>query len=70
MTANAPVQTRIANEGALPFEMVADSAAHAVGFKVKSEAALEDQRPPLSHAEAERRMADRRAEALARSAKS
>jgi DNA-damage-inducible protein J len=58
--------TRVALEGALPFEMVADTAAHDAWFKSKVEAALNDLRPALSHDEAEQHMAERRAKALNR----
>ena len=57
--------TRTANEGALPFTPVHD-AAYDAWFRAKVQEALEDARPMISHEEANRRMAGRRAAALAK----
>jgi len=39
--------TRTANEGALPFELTADGAAHDAWFRAKVREALNDPRPPF-----------------------
>ncbi len=57
--------TRTANEGALPFTPVND-AAYDAWFRAKVQEALDDPRPMISHEEVNRRMAKRRAAALAR----
>jgi DNA-damage-inducible protein J len=56
--------TRIANEGALPFPLVADPAAHDAWFRAKVQQALEDPRPAVPHDDVEAHFAKRRAAAL------
>jgi DNA-damage-inducible protein J len=56
--------TRTANEGALPFALAANAAAHDHWFRAKVQAALDDTRAPVAHAEVKRRFARRRAAAL------
>lgn len=56
--------TRTANEGALPFELAQSTAEHDAWFRAKVQAALEDQRPTVPHAEVKSRFAVRRAGAL------
>lgn len=63
------VLTRVANEGALPAGLVADSEAHDAWFLAKVQEALDDPRPTIPHDEASARFAKRRAAALSRSAK-
>jgi DNA-damage-inducible protein J len=57
--------TRTANEGALPFAP-ANNAAHDAWFRAKVREALDDTRPGISHQEAEKRMAKRRAAVLSK----
>ena len=57
---------RTANEGALPFELTADGAAHAAWFRAKVQEALSDPRPAIPHKKAEARFAKRRTAALRR----
>jgi DNA-damage-inducible protein J len=59
--------TRTANEGALPFTLTKDSAAHDAWFRAKVQEALNDPRPPISHEKVEARFAKRRAAALPKS---
>ena len=63
------VLTRVANEGALPVGLVADTDAHDAWFRAKVQEALNDPRTPIPHEEVEARFAKRRAAALRRSAK-
>ena len=63
------VLTRVANEGALPVGLVADTDAHDVWFRAKVQEALNDPRTPIPHDQVEARFANRRAAALRRSAK-
>lgn len=56
--------TRTANEGALPFPLTLDTAAHDAWFRGKVQEALDDPRPPVSHEEVENLFAKRRAAAL------
>lgn len=63
------VLTRVANEGALPVGLVADTHAHDAWFRAKVQEALNDPRAPVPHDEVEARFAKRRAAALRRSAK-
>ena len=63
------VLTRVANEGALPVGLVADTDAHDAWFRAKVQEALNDPRPPIPHDEVEARCANRRAAARRRSAK-
>ncbi len=55
--------TRTANEGALPFTLANDAAAHNTWFRAKVQEALDDPRPGLPHDEVEAYFADRRAAA-------
>jgi DNA-damage-inducible protein J len=63
------VLTRVANEGALPVGLVADTQAHDAWFRAKVQEALDDPRAPIPHAEVADRFARRRATALRKSAK-
>jgi DNA-damage-inducible protein J len=56
--------TRTANEGALPFALVGDPAAHDAWFRAKVQEALDDPRPNISQEEIEAHFAKRRATAL------
>ncbi|HEX3990423.1 MAG TPA: type II toxin-antitoxin system RelB/DinJ family antitoxin [Acetobacteraceae bacterium] len=56
--------TRVANEGALPFPLTADPAAHDTWFREKVREALEDFRPAAPDDEVEAHFAGRRAAAL------
>jgi DNA-damage-inducible protein J len=58
--------TRTANEGALPFELTVDSAAHDAWFRAKVQEALKDPRPAIPHKKVEAHFAKRRAAALHR----
>ena len=58
--------TRIAKEGALPFDFATDPAAHDAWFRAKVREALDDRRPPVPHGEVESHFAKRRAAALKR----
>jgi|SRR5579859_809681 len=60
--------TRVAKEGALPFDFATDPETHDRWFKAKVREALEDPRPALSHEEVEAHFAKRRAAALSRPA--
>jgi DNA-damage-inducible protein J len=60
--------TRIANEGALPFPLATDPAAHDAWFRAKVQQALADPRPAVTHAEVEARFAKRRTAALRKAA--
>lgn len=62
--------TRIANEGALPFDFATDRQTHDAWFREKVRAALDDQRPTVAQDEVEAYFAGRRAAALGRSAAS
>lgn len=55
--------TRVANEGALPFDFAVDPVAHDAWFRAKVREALEDPRPALPADEVEARFARRRASA-------
>lgn len=55
--------TRIANEGALPFDFAVDPVAHDAWFRAKVREALEDPRPDVSDEEVEAHFAKRRAAA-------
>ncbi|GAC1579929.1 MAG: hypothetical protein NVS3B5_13280 [Sphingomicrobium sp.] len=52
--------TRTAREGALPFELLADSKAHDAWFRRKVQEALDDDTPTMPHDEVEARFAARR----------
>jgi DNA-damage-inducible protein J len=56
--------TRTANEGALPFELTKDTAAHDAWFRAKVQEALNDPRPAIPHKKVEARFAKRRQAAL------
>ena len=56
--------TRTANEGALPFALTNDSAAHDAWFRAKVQEALDDPRPAISNQKVEAHFATRRAAAL------
>jgi len=56
--------TRTANEGALPFALTNNAAAHDAWFRAKVQAALNDPRPGIPHKKVEGRFAKRRAAAL------
>ena len=43
--------TRVVKEGALPAGLTADPVAYDVWFRAKVQAALDDTRPPVSHAQ-------------------
>jgi DNA-damage-inducible protein J len=58
--------TRIAREGALPFDFATDPETHDAWFRAKVREALEDPRPLVPHEEVEARFAARRAAALAK----
>lgn len=58
--------TRTANEGALPFSPVRDSAGHDAWFRAKVREALDDKRPAISQAQVEKHFAGRRAAARGR----
>jgi DNA-damage-inducible protein J len=55
--------TRIANEGALPFALTNNSAAHDAWFRAKVQEALDDPRPAIPQEEVEAHFAARRAAA-------
>ncbi len=56
--------TRTANEGALPFALTKNDAAHDAWFRAKVQEALSDPRPAISHKKVEDHFAKRRASAL------
>jgi DNA-damage-inducible protein J len=56
--------TRTANEGTLPLELVSNSDAHDAWFRAKVLQALEDTRPDVEDADADRHFSERRAAAL------
>jgi len=56
--------TRIANEGALPFDFAVDPVAHDAWFRAKVREALEDPRPVMTDEEVEAHFAKRRAAAV------
>ncbi len=56
--------TRTANEGALPFALVNNAAAHDAWFRAKVQEALDDPRPAIPHEKVEAHFARRRAAAL------
>jgi len=59
--------TRTAKEGALPFELIQNTAAHDAWFRAKVHEALNDPRPAVSHKKVEAHFAKRRAAALRKS---
>ncbi len=56
--------TRTANEGALPFALAGNTAAHDAWFRAKVRQALDDPRPGVPHEKVEAHFATRRAAAL------
>ncbi len=60
--------TRVANEGALPFTLTTDPAAHDAWFRAKVQQALDDPRPAVPHDDVESHFAKRRAAAVRRAA--
>jgi len=57
--------TRVAKEGALPFDFATDPETHDKWFKAKVREALDDPRPAVAHKDVEAHFAKRRAAALA-----
>jgi DNA-damage-inducible protein J len=55
--------TRTANEGALPFELTQDTAAHDAWFRAKVHEALRDSRPVIPNEQVKDHFAKRRAAA-------
>jgi DNA-damage-inducible protein J len=55
--------TRVATDGALPFPLAADPAAHDAWFRAKVRQALDDPRSAIPHADVESHFAKRRATA-------
>jgi DNA-damage-inducible protein J len=62
--------TRIANEGALPFPLAIDPAAHDAWFRAKVQQALDDPRPAIPHDDVEAHFAERHRAALRKAAES
>ena len=58
--------TRVANEGALPFDFASDPAAHDAWFRAKVREALDDPRPSIPDDEVEAHFARRQAAARSR----
>jgi DNA-damage-inducible protein J len=58
--------TRTAHEGALPFELTADSKAHDAWFRAKVLQALADPSPDIANDEVETEFAARRAAAISK----
>ncbi len=56
--------TRIANDGALPFPLSTDPAAHDAWFRAKVQQALQDPRPAVPHDTVDAHFAKRRSGAL------
>jgi len=56
--------TKVANEGALPFNLTADSEEYDRWFRAKVQEALDDPRPDYSDEEVEAYFAQKRAETL------
>jgi DNA-damage-inducible protein J len=56
--------TRTAHEGALPFELTANSEAYDAWFRAKVREALDDDRPDVAHEDVELEFAARRAATL------
>jgi DNA-damage-inducible protein J len=56
--------TRTANEGALPFTLTSDPAAHDLWFRKKVQEALDDPRPAIPHEQVKAHFAKRRAASL------
>lgn len=60
--------TRTANEGALPFELAIDPAAHDTWFREKVQQALDDSRSAIPHDQVEAQFTERRTAALRKAA--
>jgi addiction module antitoxin, RelB/DinJ family len=60
--------TRTANEGALPFALAIDPAAHDAWFRGKVQQALDDSRPAIPHDQVEVQFTERRAAAMRKAA--
>lgn len=58
--------TRIAKEGALPFELISDQEAYDAWFRAKVQEALDDPRPGIPGEEVEAHFARKRAALLAK----
>jgi DNA-damage-inducible protein J len=58
--------TRIAKEGALPFDFAVDPSTHDAWFRAKVREALDDHHPTVPHDEVEAHFAKRRTAALKR----
>jgi DNA-damage-inducible protein J len=56
--------TKVANEGALPFNLTTDPQEYDRWFRAKVQEALDDPRPSIPHEEVKARFAHRRAQAL------
>ncbi len=56
--------TRTANEGALPFPLAANAAAHDLWFRAKVQEALDDRRPAIANGKVKAHFAQRRTAAL------
>jgi DNA-damage-inducible protein J len=52
--------TRTANEGALPFALIAEGDAHDAWFRAKVQQALNDRRPAIAHKKVEAHFSRRR----------
>ena len=61
--------TRTANEGALPFELTVDGAAHDAWFRAKVQEALSDPRPAIANKKVEAHFAERKRRAALRKAR-
>ncbi|HUY93705.1 MAG TPA: type II toxin-antitoxin system RelB/DinJ family antitoxin [Terracidiphilus sp.] len=59
--------TRTANEGALPFPLAKDAAAHDQWFRSRVQQALDDTRPAVAHRDVKARFTARRAAAKRKS---
>jgi DNA-damage-inducible protein J len=53
--------TRIANEGALPFDFAVDPEAYDAWFRAKVQEALDDPRPSIPHEQVQQEMAGKKA---------
>jgi DNA-damage-inducible protein J len=58
--------TRTANEGALPFELTNNTAAHDAWFRAKMQEGLSDSQPSIPHKKVESHFAKRRTAALSK----
>lgn len=53
--------TRVANEGALPFDFAVDPQTYDEWFRAKVQEALDDPRPAIPHAQVQQEMAEKKA---------